>query len=486
MDMNTRPRIAVGGIHTECSTYNPVLMTEDVFRINSESDLAAMPYFAFLKDFEADFLPLLHARAVPGGPIARAAYEAMKGRFLTLLRASLPLDGLYLAMHGAMSVEGLDDAEADWITAARAVVGPDCIVAASYDLHGNVSQPIIDALDIFSAYRTAPHIDVERTMRRAVEMLVDALRTGVRPMIVWAPVPVLWPGERTSTEDEPAKGLYARLPALDARPGIWDASLMVGYVWADEPRATASVVFTGTDYGQLTSAASELADAYWQARNAFAFGCETGTIVECVGKAMESRTSPAIIADSGDNPTGGGVGDRADVLAELALRDAQGVVIAAITDAPACAHAFAIGAGAEAIFDIGATLDPSGGRVSLPCVVTRLIDAQDPRDREAVLQHRGITIILAARRRPYHNLGDFERLGLDPGTTRILVVKSGYLSPDLAPLANPSLMALSDGVVNQDVANLQRLRTHRPTYPFDPVFDWSPQPRGQTPRNGAA
>ncbi|NVN12868.1 M81 family metallopeptidase, partial [Nguyenibacter vanlangensis] len=227
--MTTRPRIAFGGIHTECSTYNPVPSRIEDFRILRGADMPDAPYFAFLKDFDAAFLPLLHARAVPGGPVSRAAYEAMKQEFLDRLRDSLPLDGLYLAMHGAMFVEGMWDAEADWIGAARALVGPDCLVAASYDLHGNVSQPIIDALDIFSAYRTAPHIDVTRTMHRAVDMLVQALRTGIRPRIVWAPVPVLLPGERTSTEDEPARSLYARLPAFDARPGIWDAALMVGY-----------------------------------------------------------------------------------------------------------------------------------------------------------------------------------------------------------------------------------------------------------------
>ncbi len=131
------------------------------------------------------------------------------------MSASLPLDGLYLAMHGAMNVEGMDDAEGDWIAAARAVVGPACLVAASYDLHGNVSQRIVDQLDIFAAYRTAPHIDVRETMLRAWSMLVDAVKGGPRPGVAWAKVPVLLPGERTSTEDEPAKGLYEALPAYD-------------------------------------------------------------------------------------------------------------------------------------------------------------------------------------------------------------------------------------------------------------------------------
>lgn len=178
-------RIAVGGIHTECSTYNPVLNEEKDFRVLRGEALLAAPYFAFLGDYDAEFLPTIHARAIAGGPVSRATYEAFKGEFLERLKPMLPLDGLYLAMHGAMYVEGMEDAEGDWISAARALVGKDCTVSASYDLHGNVTQRIIDALDIYSTYRTAPHIDVEETMRRSVSMLVKSLKTGERPTLLW-------------------------------------------------------------------------------------------------------------------------------------------------------------------------------------------------------------------------------------------------------------------------------------------------------------
>lgn len=187
-------RIAVGGIHTECSTYNPVLVHEAEFRILRGRALSEDAYFAFLKDYPAQFIPTLHARAIAGGPVERKTYEAFKAEILTGIAAAGPLDGVYLALHGAVYVEGMEDAEGDIITAVRALVGHDIPIAASYDLHGNVSQRIIDGLDMFSTYRTAPHIDVEATMRRAVTMLVRALTTGERPGIVWAPVPVVLPG----------------------------------------------------------------------------------------------------------------------------------------------------------------------------------------------------------------------------------------------------------------------------------------------------
>ena len=208
-------RIAVGGIHTECSTYSPVLMQPEDFRVLREGSLTEAEYFSFLQTAGVEILPLLHARAIPGGPVTRAAYEGFKQEFSEKLRAALPLDGLYLAMHGAMNVEDMDDAEGDWIANARSIIGPDIPLAVSYDLHGNVTQKIIDQIDIFAAYRTAPHIDVRETMERSWSMLIKTLKTGERPGVAWAPIPVLLPGEKTSTEDEPAKSLYQRLPAHD-------------------------------------------------------------------------------------------------------------------------------------------------------------------------------------------------------------------------------------------------------------------------------
>jgi len=468
-------RIAVGGIHIECSTYSPALTRSEDFRVVRGPALLEAEYFSFLKTADdAVHLPLLHARAVPGGPVAREAYEAFKEEFLERLRATLPIDGLYLAMHGAMNVDGMDDAEGDWISAARAVVGPECPIATSYDLHGNLSQTIIDQIDIFAGYRTAPHIDVRETMVRAWSMLLKALRTGEKPGVAWARVPVLLPGERTSTEDEPAKGLYAVLPDFDRRPGVWDANLMVGYVWADEPRATACAVVTGVDKAAASRAAEAIADSYWQAREAFQFGPVTGPLDDMLDLAEQATTAPVILADSGDNPTGGGVGDRADVLKALLARKFEGAVIAGITDRPATEACFAAGVGAEIRLTVGGTLDPESPRAEIEAKVVRLDEGAGPAERQAVVTVAGITLVLAARRRPYHDIADFTRLGLDPLTTRLVVVKSGYLSPELAPIANPNLMALSDGVINQDIEALVSKRRVQPIYPFVKGFAFEP------------
>lgn len=467
-------RIAVGGIHTECSTYSPVLQRMKDFRVLRGGDLSAHEYFAFLGQYEAEFLPLLHARAIPGGPVARNCYEALKSELLDRLAAAGPLDGIYLAMHGAVHVEDMQDAEGDLIGAIRTMVGPDLPIAVSYDLHGNVSQRIIDAIDIFAAYRTAPHIDTTETMSAAVGMLVRALRNGLHPGVTWAKIPLLLPGERSSTEDEPARRLYAALPMHDRVPGIWRSDLMIGYVWADEPRATACAVVTAIDAAQAEATATRIAADFWAARNEFGFGPITGPLEEMLDRAAKASTSPVILADSGDNPTGGGVGDRADVLASLIAQSWPDALLAGIADHPATVACLAAGEGATLSVTIGGSLDPSAQRVTATVKVLR-IDGAGP-DAQAVVAIGGIRVVLAARRRPYHDIADFTRLGLDPAKERLLVVKSGYLSPELAPLANPGLMALTDGAVNQDISHLRNLHRSPGTLPFEPNPDYTPLP----------
>lgn len=460
-------RIAVGGIHTECSTYSSVLMQTEDFRVLRGEGLASHDYFAFLKKYpQAQIAPLLHARAVPGGPVARETYDSFKAEFLDLLEKAKPFDAVYLAMHGAMTVDGMFDAEGDWISAVRAAVGPEMLIATSYDLHGNVSARIVDQIDIFAAYRTAPHIDTVETMEAAFAMLLRALETGAKPGVIRVPVPLMLPGERSSTEDEPAKSLYAALPSLEG-PGVWRTDLMIGYVWADEPRTTACAVVTGTDRAAASAAAEKIASDFWAARDRFRFGPATGSLPDMLGVAAKSSTRPVILADSGDNPTGGGVGDRADVLATLIAQDWQEALVAGITDLPAVEACFMAGVGARLDLKIGASLDPAGVSVTAMADVLRLDAGTGPAERQAVVQIGGITVVLAARRRPYHDIADFIRLGLDPGAVGLLVVKSGYLSPELAPIANPNLMALSDGVVNQDISRLANQHRAKGTLPWD-------------------
>jgi microcystin degradation protein MlrC len=465
-------RIAIGGIATECCTFSPILSKQEDFTVLEGNDLLNLEHYPFLQNTNATILPTFYARALPGGKVERATYEGFKKRFLEGLQNALPLDGLYLDMHGAMNVEGMDDAEGDWYLAAKNVVGKDCLISASYDLHGNITERIIATLDMMTAFRTAPHVDVLETRTKAFKMLEHCIKEKIRPEKVWMSVPVILPGERTSTEYEPTASLYKSLEDVDTIPGILDASILVGYVWADEPRSSASIVLTGTDRNILEREAKKLAQAYWDLRDDFKFSVPTGMIDECIDWALESSENSIFISDSGDNPTAGGVGDRADFLQRLLERNVPNAVLGGLADANATDMCYQAGVGANVKLTVGASLDSSSTPVTLEGEVIFLEDVKEIRERQAVVQVGGITVILSHRRRPYHYEEDFTRLGIDPKKRKMTVVKVGYLVPDLKRIAKEIYLALSLGAVDQHIERLDYKRVKRPIFPLEKTFHW--------------
>ncbi|MCA9836654.1 MAG: M81 family metallopeptidase [Trueperaceae bacterium] len=468
-------RIAIGGIATECCTFSPILSREKDFVVQELEDILDDERYPFLKEAEAEIFPTFRARALPGGQVERATYENFKARFLDHLQAALPLDGLYLDMHGAMNVEGMDDAEGDWYASARKVVGQDCLISASYDLHGNLSERILQNLDMLTAYRTAPHVDTLETRSKAFSMLVTCLEQNIRPEKVWIPVPVLVAGERSSTEYEPAASLYAKLGDVDPIPGIMDASILVGYVWADEPRATASIVLTGTDRIVMEREAKKLALEYWKTRDEFGFSVPHGSIKEAIDWALTQDNNCLFISDSGDNPTAGGVGDRVDFLKALLEHKVENAVLGGIADETATMACYAAGLGETVELSLGGSLDKATMPLPLTAKVLFLKETSELRERIAVAQVEGVTVVISHKRRPFHEEADFLALGINPEDYKMIVVKVGYLVPDLKRIAKGIYLALSPGVVDQAIERLPYSRWQRPRFPLDKNFFWYPE-----------
>ncbi|MBC8446731.1 MAG: M81 family metallopeptidase [Chloroflexi bacterium] len=472
-------RIAIGAIATESCTFSPLPTRRTDFATARGDEL--LQRYPFLSQFEAEFIPTLGAWAMPGGVVEPDAYQEFKFDFLQALRQAGPLDGLYLELHGAMYVRGLDDAEGDWVTAARRVVGPDCLISVSLDLHGNVTQQLVDQADILTAFRTAPHRDYLETRERACVLLVRSLKEGLQPQSVWIRVPVILPGERTSTDVEPAASLYTQLEEVDRLPGILTGSIMVGYVWADDPHASASVIVTGTDRALAQQQAARLAQRYWDVRGEFGFGVEAASIDECIRLALEAPEFTVFVSDAGDNPTGGGVGDVPVFLERLLAHEVPDAVVASIVDPAAVAACRAAGLGAEVNVSLGGKLDPFHGS-PLP-VKGRVVHLAPQGLRgstgfaeiggdQAVLQVRGVQVIVTERRKSFRRLDDFRQAGINPLAHKIIVVKMGYLVPDLQQAAPRALLALSPGAVDQAIERLPYRRIRRPIYPLDPDMKW--------------
>ncbi|MFB2595085.1 M81 family metallopeptidase [Paracoccus sp. p4-l81] len=449
-------RVAIGGIHTEASSYSPLWQRAGDFRRTTGDALVAMAGV----DFAAHGItpiPIFHDRATPGGPVDPAVFAAQKAAFLDGLRAAMPLDGVLLILHGAYFVPGVDDPEGDLITAIRDLVGPGAIISSAWDLHGQITDRITGAVDAFAAFRTAPHTDQAETRARAARMLIQALSGGPRPQVVRVPVPILVPGEMSSTWVEPCRSLYAGLAGYDARSGICDANLMIGYAWADSPRAGACAVVTCTDPEAGLAVAHSIARDYRAARDRLDFDMETAPL-DILLDRLAADPGPATLADSGDNPTAGGVGDRADVLAALIARGwSRPTIIAGIAAPKACA---ALAQGARVV-TVGGDLGGGGPRVTLCPEGWQAVG-------DLIVARLGaIRLVLCAGRRPFHDLADFAALGLEVAGADLLVVKSGYLSPDLHALPRRAVMALTDGAVCQNLTALDNHHRPRPMWPFD-------------------
>src|SRR2546430_7624518 len=117
------------------------------------------------------------------------------------------------------------------------------------DPNGNKSRGLIRDLDLATSHRMSPHEDAPLTKMRAIANLVRCLRAGVRPAKAWVRVPVLLAGERASTRDEPARGIYGSLAEIEKRPGAIDAGVWIGYALADEPRCSAAALLACTPPG---------------------------------------------------------------------------------------------------------------------------------------------------------------------------------------------------------------------------------------------
>jgi microcystin degradation protein MlrC len=421
---------------------------------------------------DVEWLPLLHARALPGGPVERNFYDSIKAEILERLRAALPFDGVFLDIHGAMSVVGMTDAEGDLAGAVRETVGNDALVSAAMDPHGNMSRRLIRALDLATSHRMSPHEDALLTKTRAVANLVRCLREGVRPIRAWVRVPVLLAGERASTRDEPASGIYGSLAQLAARPGIIDAAVWIGYAWADEARCGGAVVLTGTDPDLVQREARALAERYWNARADFGFSVPSGDAGWCVATGLAATERPYFISDSGDNPTAGGAGDIAYMLEQLLANPdlAAGratAIWASVVDPNAAARCVAAGEGSTVDLSIGGALGSKYGSVTLHGKVGRVIRGDPVGGDIAVVKSGGVHAILTTRRKPYHFVRDLLALGLDPAGHDLTVVKIGYLVPDLFAAAKGWTLALTPGAVDQDIARLGHRNLERPIYPVD-------------------
>ena len=200
-----KPRIAIAGLAIESSTFSPAKTVESDFKARFDEDVFS--FYPFLeKDStlrnKVNWIPTLRGHALPGGIVTKETYESLVNKTLEKLKKNLPYDGLFFDIHGAMSVEGIDDPEGDFIKKVRQIVGYDTVISTSMDLHGNVSYDLAKETDLITCYRMAPHEDAIESKRRAVTNLIERLENGKGKPLYKSriEIPILLPGKKLVQE----------------------------------------------------------------------------------------------------------------------------------------------------------------------------------------------------------------------------------------------------------------------------------------------
>jgi len=440
------------------------------------------------EEADIDAVPLYWATALPGGIMTAEAYDMVKQKTLALLAETEDLDGVLVVNHGALEVEDLDaDADADFVSAIRNLVGPDMPIGVSLDLHGDMTPALLEAGTVFSVLRTAPHRDDKQTGYRAADQLIRVIRKGLKPKKVAVSLPILIPGETAVTGLPPAKELYGSLPGYDEVPGMMEANILLGFAWNDRPWTKCTAFAVSEDSVELArEQAIKLARTIWDAHEQFILHMETAEVEEGLHRALTSPQRPVYVSDAGDNTTAGAAGELTLVLqTALDLGANEDIVVAGITAPDTVARLNEAGVGADVEIALGAE------HMSRPAADRRIVARveacgefldlggfQPYRSREAAWAKVRIGNVIATFHAqpigittPEH----FRSMDIDPLAHKLYVVKLGYLHPRIEDIAARHILLLSDGVSQLDLSRLTWNRIARPTWPLDKDVEWSPE-----------
>lgn len=459
-----------------------------------------------------DLVPGLAASAMPGGVVANEAYEFYTDRIVADLEAAGDVDGVFLSLHGAMVPEEGDDGEGPLLSRVREVVGADTPVVATLDLHGNVTDEMVEAADALIAYECYPHTDTGDTGRTAMELLLEAARGAVEPTMAIERPPVLPYGPAQNTREGPMADVMAFARELEARDGVLKANVLPGFYKCDFPEMGFSVpVVADGDDAVARDAARDLAERVWNDREAFVvdYPDPEAAVAEAADRiaAGETEDGPVVMAELGDNPGGGGFADRTELLEAMLDAGLENAGIALFHGPDLVERAAAAGAGERLTVDLGGS-SPDPGSDPIADLEVYVKAVADGRYRNtgpmstgtkndlagAVrLQTAGVTagddaagtaagddgvaggpvevIVTTNRTQPY-DAEIWRHLGIQPDRLDALVVKSSnHYRADYEPMASSVIPVDTPGMTAVDPGAFDRERVRRPQYPLDAMSD---------------
>ncbi|BBK41551.1 microcystinase C [Allostella vacuolata] len=445
----------------------------------------AMPMGAYIdlaRQAGAEIVTPVAAEAMPSGPVAAEAYEKMAA---AILAAAPGCDAALLDLHGAMVAETTGDGEGTLLERLRRLC-PDLPIAVTLDLHCNLTKRMVDNCTCLIGYKTYPHTDMHVVGRQIGEVLMRALKGEVRPVMAWGNRPILAQTLRMGTDDEPMRALIALAREIETRPGILAATIFGGFPMADIPEAGISaIVVADGDQAAAQRAVDELLDAAWAQRVEFAYRHEP--IDEALARAKALTDGPILLLDHADNCGSGANQDVMTVVKAVMEAGLEDVAVAAVWDPVAVQELMQAGIGREVTIRLGGrTSMPAIGAQGEPLEVTGRVRTLSDGDwivrgpmytgvhvhmgPTAVLDTGKVKIVIVSRHHEPWDQGVFTSVGIDPASTRYLLLKSRiHYRAGFAPIARHTITCDGIGVTTSDNRILTYRNVRRPIYPLDEI-----------------
>lgn len=494
-------RIAVAEIAQETDSFSPMVADVTDFeayglyfgnelleRMPGVGPIGGFLEVAAAEQGDLQILPLVRAFGSAGGTITAATLGFLTDRLIADLKQSLPLDGVFMSLHGAAASEQIDDVEGHVLQAVRNVVGPDVPIVVALDHHANITRQMVACANALIGHETQPH-DPPATGRKAARLLFQMLRGEVRPSVAWRKIPMITPQDQFLTSAGPMKEWFDRARSFEQRGGVLDVSPYPMQPWLDVAEGGWSVVVhTDHDPELADSLANEMANAAWRLRDQF-WESERVAPGEAVRRADEAEQGLVILSDTGDSVYGGAPGDNTCLLRALLDRPIGGMALVPMIDAAALEQVLAAGVGARLALELGGKIDREFCR---PVTVTADVAAVsagftvDLHDRgvchlrrTALVKVGAVHIALLGHRSFAVNHPIlYTHLGIDMADAKMLVVKTASNFQFFARWCRDLIRVDTPGTTQSDLTAFRWKRIPRPIYPLDHIDRWATPDRG--------
>jgi microcystin degradation protein MlrC len=478
-------RIAIAGISHETNTYcREPTPAEAFYQLRGErmlqtrgqqSDIGGAIDACEAAGVEP--VPILFASTQPSGIISADAYLSFRAEILDGLKRAGEIDAIVLCLHGAGVAEGYEDIEADLAVSIRQQVGPQLPIAASFDLHGNISQRMADALDGVFACHHYPHIDLHERAAEAVDLTIRMHTDGLRTHTCVVSVPMLLP--TTTTYTDPGKSRLARMLDAERKPGVLDVSWFHGFPYTDVGHVGCAVAVTTEDDAELAGrVARTLGEELWRDRESFRPQSLSAT--GAVAEALKQQNFPVVIHETSDNCGGGAPGDGTHLLRAMLDAMLEQACFGFVVDAITAEQAHSAGVGATINIELGGRYDDLHGEpICESAYVKALHDGRIVMQAMfkgapinlgpmARLTIQGIDVIVASRRNQTFDTEPFTALGIDVMRCKYVALKSSnHFRAGFQDIAAAIITADPPGLTTHHIEVFPRNNATRPLWPID-------------------